>query len=299
MSHKRRLLVTGYGGFVAGSIVQQAGPDWDLFALARSHQQLDQDNLKTFQLDLRDTDRLRQVFLDVRPAALIHAAALADIDYCQVNQAEAQAVNVEVTQRLVELCRQCGTRMVYCSTDSIFDGARGRYVEADTPSPPNFYAETKVQAESIVREQLENWVIARLALVLGLPLLERGNSFLARMLASFQQGSPVQMPVNEIRTPIDVITLGRALLELAGGDFRGIVHLAGNSRLNRLELALEIAEHYGFPPDLVQPTNSNAMPGRAPRSDDASLDNSKAKQLLRTPMLSLAEALGLISEVAE
>src|SRR5262249_48354540 len=102
-----------------------------------------------------------------------------------------------------------------------------------------------------------------------------------------------------IRTPIDVITLGRALLELAANDLTGILHLAGNTRLNRYEMAIQIAERLGFPQDLVKPTNSNAMPNRAPRPNDASLNNSKAKHALRTPMLSLSEGLDLILETVE
>jgi dTDP-4-dehydrorhamnose reductase len=107
------------------------------------------------------------------------------------------------------------------------------------------------------------------------------------------------MPENEIRTPVDVVTLGRALVELAGNDFTGILHLAGNTRLNRYEMAVHIAARLGFPRVLVKPTDSNAMSDRAPRPNDVSLDNSKAKRVLATPLLSLPEGLDLVLETAE
>lgn len=295
----KRLLVTGYGGFVAGSVVKQARADWDVIALSRSNMTSGREDITLIQFDLREIDRLRQVFDQVQPAAVIHTAAIANIDRCQSHQEEAEAVNVGVTARLAELCRQNGTRMVFCSTDTVFDGKQGMYVEQDVPRPLNYYAETKVRAEQIVQDELDNMVVARLSLVTGFPLIGAGNSFLARMIASFQQGIPVPMPENEIRTPIDIVTLGRALLELAGSDFTGILHLAGNTRLNRYEMAVHIAALLGFPQVLVEPTNSNAMSDRAPRPNDASLDNSKAKQVLTTPMLSLAEGIGLILETAE
>ena len=295
----KRLLVTGYGGFVAGSVVKQAQADWDVIALSRRNIVDGRDDICCIQFDLREIDRLRTVFEEVQPAAVIHAAAMANIDYCQSHQEEAEAINVGVTSRLAELCRQCGSKMVFCSTDTVFDGKQGMYVEEDVPSPLNYYAETKVRAEQVVQGELDNVVVTRLSLVMGLPLIGAGNSFLASMIGSFQQGTPVAIAENEIRTPIDVITLGRALLELAGNDFTGILHLAGNTRLNRYEMAVQIAERLGFPRDLVLPTNSNALPDRAPRPNDASLDNSKAKQVLTTPMLSLSEGLDLILETAE
>lgn len=295
----KRLLITGYGGFVGGSIAQQAGDAWDVIALSRSQVAGGRNDITSLHFDLRDVFRLRQVFAEVQPAALIHTAAIANIDYCESHQEEAEVVNVEVTARLAELCRQYDTRMVFCSTDTVFDGKQGRYVEEDVPCPLNYYAETKIRAELIVQTELDNMVIARLALVIGLPLIGAGNSFLARMIASFRQGIPVVMPENEIRTPVDVVTLGRALLELAGNDFKGILHLAGDTRLNRYGLAVQIASRLGYPRELVKASDSNAMSDRAVRPNDASLDNSRAKQVLNTPMLGLAEGLELILKTAE
>jgi dTDP-4-dehydrorhamnose reductase len=295
----RRLLVTGYGGFVAGSVVKQAEADWDVIALSRSKIANGREDITPIHFDLREIGRLRQAFEEVQPAAVIHTAAIANIDRCQSHQEEAEAINVGVTGHLAELCRQHGARMVFCSTDTVFDGKQGMYVEEDVPRPLNYYAETKVRAEQIVRDRLDNMVVARLSLVMGFPLIGAGNSFLAGMIASFQQEIPVPMPENEIRTPLDVVTLGRALLELAGSDFTGILHLAGNTRLNRYDMGVQIAEFLGFPRALVQPINSNAAPDRAPRPEDASLDNSKATRVLKTPLLSLADGLRLIMKTVE
>ncbi len=146
---------------------------------------------------------------------------------------------------------------------------------------------------------MENSVIARLSLVVGLPLLGAGNSFLAKMLTKLEEGETIKVPENEIRTPVDVITLGRALLELAENDFGGVIHLAGSDRLARYDMARRIAAHLGLPRELIVAVNSNAIPGRAPRPEDASLDNSKAKKMLRTPMHSLSGGLELILNFKE
>ncbi len=293
----KRLIVTGYGGFVAGSVVWQARGKWDVYALSLIEAPEERPGFRCHQFDLRDTAKLAAVFEDVRPAAVVHTAALANIDYCEEHQEEAEEINVGVTRALAGLCATHGAKMMLCSTDTVFDGTKGMYTEEDAPHAVNFYADTKIRAEGIVRKTVENSVITRLSLVMGLPVLGAGNSFLAKMFRSLEAGEKVKFPENEIRTPVDVITLGRAFLELAGNDFTGTLHLSGNTRLNRYDMACRIAERLGFSPDLVVATDSNAMEGRAPRPNDASLDNTKARRVLETPMRSLMDGLDAVLAV--
>src|SRR5690606_23214134 len=90
------------------------------------------------------------------------------------------------------------------------------------------------------------------------------------------------------------VTLGRALLELAGNDFRGILHLAGSERLDRCSMARRIARRFGYGPELVVPNNPETIPNRAPRPLDVSLDNSRARMVLKTPMRGLDSGLNLV-----
>jgi len=295
----RKLMVTGYGGFVAGSTVWQALRDggWDVYALSLIEAPGERENFHCLQFDLCDAGKLKEVFQAVKPDAVVHTAALADIDYCQNNQADAERINVGVTRELAGLCADTGTKLIACSTDSVFDGKKGMYTEKDEPTPVNFYAETKAKTEQIVRGMVPNGVVTRLSLVMGLPVLGAGNSFLAKTFDAWKKGEQTKFPENEIRTPADVITVGRAFLEIAGGDFTGLLHLACSTRINRYEMACQIAERLGYPRGLVVATDSNAMPGRAPRPNDASLDNSKAKRMLRTPMQTLMSGLDLVLEM--
>ena len=243
---------------------------------------------------------LIDLFQCVRPDALIHTAAIADIDIAEANRPLARAVNVEVTRDLVNLCHETGCKLVFCSTDTIFDGERAPYKEGDPPRPVNYYGETKVDAEQVVRRLGSPWVIARLAIVMGLPIIGSGNSFLARMLPALKDGQKINVPPREVRTPVDVITAGRALLELAGGTHEGIFHLAGNSRVGRLELGRKIAARFGFSEDLItEASGAHATSRRATRPRDVSLDNTKARAYLQTPMRSIDEALSLIQEAAQ
>ena len=295
---RKKLLVTGAHGFVAGSILSQASYDWQIHGISRGATPRNRDNLHWHTCDPLAPDALARVFDEVRPQAVIHTAAIADIDLCQAQPELARTVNVNFTRVLAALCAETGTRLVFCSTDTVFEGEHAPYSEADAPRPVNVYAETKVEAEQVVSELGAQAVIARLALVIGLPVLGAGNSFLARMISALKQGRTVSVPGHEVRTPLDVITAGRALLELAAGDHSGIYHLAGHSRVSRFEMAQAIARRFGFSPDLILDQGTATTPGRAPRPRDVSLDNRKACTLLNTPMQTLDDGLSLILETA-
>ena len=288
---KKRLLLTGFGGFVAGSVAWQARSGWEVHALSRRPHSVLPDGLQLDVFDLRETDRLKEVFDRLQPDAVIHTAALANIDYCQSHPEEAEAVHVIATREVARMCRKHRSKLVYCSTDTVFDGQKGMYTEEDKPEPVNVYGQTKVRGEEAVRNELERSVVARLSLVMGFPVMGAGNSFLAKMISALEGGEEVLFPENEIRTPIDVITLGASLLELAQNDFMGTIHLSGSTRLNRYEMALRIANQLGLPTALIRATDSNAIKGRAPRPNDASLDNALARRVLKTPMRTLDQGL--------
>jgi len=292
-------MVMGANGFVAGSVLAQRGDDWQVHAVSRGEPLARRHHLHWHTCDPHAADQLTQLFHAVKPEAVIHTAALADIDFCQTHPEMARAVNVDLTHTLVDLCRATGARLVFCSTDTIFDGEHAPYDEEARPGPINFYAETKVAAEQIVASLGAQAVIARLSLVVGLPVLGAGNSFLARMIASFKDGRPVGATPHEVRTPVDVITVGQALLELAAGCHAGIFHLAGRDRLTRFEIAQMIAARFGFPPQLVISQPVAAMPGRAARPRDVSLSNAKVCAQINTPMHTLDEALSLILKMSQ
>jgi dTDP-4-dehydrorhamnose reductase len=288
-----KLLVTGFNGFVAGSVIAHAKGKWEVHGIDLVESPTNDPYIYYHTLDLLDDQKLTELFHKIAPDAVIHTAAMANIDVCQNNQERAEQVNIGITKTIARLSHESGAKMILCSTDTVFDGTKGNYLETDAPNAVNFYAETKVKAEQIVLSTSNKNVVARLSLVMGLPVMGQGNSFLADTIEKLKKGIQIPFPANEIRTPIDVVTLGSALVELAGNQYGGIIHLAGSTKINRYQMAREIAATLGYSPELILSTDSNAMEGRAPRPNDASMDNSLAKKILKTPMRSLSEGLAL------
>ena len=289
----KKLLITGINGFVSGSVVAHAMKDWEIHGVDLTEAEGLPESVHAYQADLTDDEVLKALFGFIKPDAVIHTAAIANIDVCENNQEVGEKVNVGITATLAKLCKKSGAKLVLCSTDTVFDGTKGYYTETDKPNGVNFYAKTKIQAENIVLSASKKNVVARLSLVMGLPVLGKGNSFLADTIEKLKKGESVKFPSNEIRTPVDVVTLGSALTELAGNDFGGIIHLSGSTRINRFEMAQFIAQKLGYSSGLIVATDSNAMPGRAPRPNDASMVNALAAKTLKTPMRTLEEGLDL------
>ncbi len=296
---RKRLLITGGSGFVAGSVILSALEEWEVHVLSRTDAAIEREHLVWHRCMEIDEDGLHHAFHEIDPVAVIHTAAIADIDYSEANQETAKYVNAHLPGVVAELCEDHGIRLVHLSTDNVFDGERGLYKEDDPVNPINFYGRTKVMAEEAVKEAGGKYVIARVALVMGLPVIGSGNSFLSRMMKSLDEGTNVTVPGNEIRSPIDVITLGRALVELAGNDLRGFIHLSGSEVMNRYQMMQRIAKRLGHPVERIVQTDPSGIPGRAPRPLDVSLDNALAQQKLQTPLPGLDDALTLILETAK
>ncbi len=294
MSAAGRLLVTGASGFVGGNVVAQAGPDWEVHAVSRRAVVGAPPGVAWHVADVGDRTALHALFEQVRPTAVIHGAAAADIDWCGRNRAEAWRINVGITAGLAELCGASRPRMVHMSTDNVFDGKRGMLTEADEPSPVNYYGETKLLAEAEVASRCPDHAVARLALVVGLPVLGEGNSFLSRMAQAWSEGRTLGMPDDEVRSPVDVISLSRALLELARGGYTGVIHLPGADRLDRVTMARRIALRLGYRADQVEARKPDPSPDRSARPLDVSMSGKLAAVVLRTPLRGLDEGLELV-----
>ena len=281
----RKILVTGANGFVAGSVATQAPAHWTVVLVSRREPPRLRPAWIWRRADAAEPESIAGVIREEAPDAVIHTAATANIDYCESHPVKALRVNTETPRAAAEACARMNAKFVFCSTDNVFDGQTGRYRESDVPNPVNRYGITKYLAEQAVSavDGLRA-VIARFTLVMGMPLLGAARPFMVRMFDDLAAGGPVWAPPGEIRTPIDVISLGRALLELSENTYTGMIHLAGPDRTDRVDLTHQLVRWMGEDPNRVRPIEINTIPGRARRPEDVTLDTTRARSVLRTPL---------------
>lgn len=277
-STKPRLLIIGATGFVGSRWALAAESQFEVWRGSRTVL----DANRSLAIEISDAASVREAFDRARPEFVTHLAALSDIDRCERDHELAKRINLHGTVNVAEACAACGARMLFTSSDAVFDGTKGIYHEDDPPSPPNWYGQTKARAEQAVVELLPDATIVRLSLVLGHSAAPGGNSYLQKVKESLRTGKQVISPTYEFRNPIDVGTLCEFFGELTTSDqASGIFQAGASDKMSRYELTRAIAEHLGLDAALVV-AQTEPVPGRAPRGVDDFLATDRLRSVCRT-----------------
>jgi dTDP-4-dehydrorhamnose reductase len=266
--------ITGAGGLIGNYLLHvapQSAPHWQVVGLKRS------------QLDLLDFHAVRRTFAEQQPALIVHCAAMSRSPDCQTNPQLARRINVEATATLAELASDIP--FVFFSTDLVFDGRKGNYVETDSVGPLSVYAETKVAAEQIVLANPRHTVV-RTSLNGGIsPTGNRG--FNEEMRLAWQAGRAVKLFKDEFRCPTPAAVTAQAVWELVNQRGTGLFHLAGSERLSRLQIGEIIAARWPQLNPKIEANSRKEYLG-APRPADTSLDCGKLQKLLSFPLPGLS-----------
>jgi len=287
-----RVLLTGASsspGFK--TLLQLAEKDFEVYAVYNSNPvAVEHKSVKVVRLDLTDFARTVDVFRDVKPDAVVHMAAIGDVDLCERDKSLAWRVNVEATKVLVKQSSKTGSAFLYLSTDYVFDGERGMYREDDTPNPVNFYGLTKLVAEEVVRT-LDRATVVRTSAIYGFGMGRKNfGKFLIEALSG---GQEVKALVDQWLSPTLNTLLARAIVEILERELYGVYHVAGE-RVSRYEFALRLAKKFGFDASLIKPARMDEMKWYAKRPRDSSLDCGKARSLLKTEFHSLDYSLEVL-----
>lgn len=269
--------LTGSNGLIGRYIVrtsEQFGSQWRVRALTRA------------QFDLMDFARVEIEFKKDRPQLVIHCAGISTIAEAEKNPSLARGINVETTRFLSELASDA--QFVFFSTDLVFDGSKGNYLETDEPNPLHIYGETKVAAEQVVLKNPRHLVV-RTSINGGISAT--GNrAFNEQLWQALESGRGMKMFTDEFRCPIFAGETARAVWQLAEQGCSGIVHVAGAEKLSRFQIAQLMLERRPHIKTAIEPGSAKDFPG-PPRALDASLDISKAQKLLPKPLPGLGEWL--------
>ena len=269
--------ITGAGGLIGGQLHKTAptyAPSIRPVGLERS------------DLDLTDFHSVRRRFVSDRPAAVIHCAALSKTAACQADPNLARLTNIDATRHLAELAAEIP--LLFLSTDLVFDGRKGGYIESDPVNPLSVYAETKVIGEQLVLANPRHTVL-RTSLNFG--HTAAGNrSFNEEMVQAWRAGRTLNLFADEFRNPIAASVTARAVWELLRLNRPGLYHVAGREKVSRFELgSLIAARHPEVNPRVVAGTLKEYH--GAPRSPDTTLNCETLQGLLSFPLPKFSEWL--------
>jgi dTDP-4-dehydrorhamnose reductase len=268
-------LITGASGQLGGHVLRVLAAEpgrRDVLALAGRGEVLAAAG-RIARVGLGDFDSLRAAVREFGPTHIVHTAALSAVADAAADPARAHRINAEATRVLGEAAAARGARLVYTSTDMVFDGQAAPYRETDAPSPLSEYGRSKVAGERALADTPRALVV-RVPLLYGMPLTARRTTF-GEQIAALRGGRPMTLFTDEFRTPIWLGDAAAALVALARSDRCGLIHVAGPERLSRYALIERFAQLLSVRDAQLIPVSRTSIPAAEPRPADLSLDGSQ------------------------
>jgi dTDP-4-dehydrorhamnose reductase len=276
------ILVTGASGLLGANLVSVAQEQGrEVVGLYHRHA-FHVDGVKLLAVDLSDAAETDRIFRELRPSSVVHCAAATEVDWCEEHPDEAHEVNVVVSGTIAGIALRNEARLLYISTDSVFDGTRGHYAETDTPAPLNVYARTKFLGEREVLRQNPGASIARINLY-GWNAQNK-NSLAEWVLKELTLGKPVPGFSDVFFCPVLANDLAEVLLASLDQNLAGLYHIVGSEPISKYEFARRVASTFGFDPGQVIPTQMADAKLKARRPRDTSLNTAKICAALGRPM---------------
>lgn len=287
-----KVIVTGASGFLGRRVMRalrmegvQAQGTWS----ATPRQGL-------MRLDITDARAVDLAFSEGRFDVCIHAAARCNLDDCERQRSAATNINVGGTGNVVEACRRTRTRLLYVSTDHVFDGAPARtYVETDEPRPLQHYGVTKREGELLVLT-LEDALVLRVPLLYGLTGPDEKATFVTSTLEQLATGQPVYVDGEQVRYPVLVDEVAGLLTRLAGGGVRGVLHFSGGEATTKYAWARRLAHAFNLDVSLVRTRKESSL---AVRPRDNRLESTRLSALGLKAPFSLSEGLDVLRHQRE
>lgn len=286
VGNKMKILVTGGGGQLGSAVVK---------ALIRRGEQVYAPYSK--EMDITDRDSVVRAFRRFSPDGVIHCAAYTDVDKAEGDSLRAYLVNTKGTACLAELCREAGAKMLYVSTDYVFDGSGTRFWRPeDRCAPLNVYGWSKYEGELAVKSRMDACFVVRTSWVFG----PGGNHFVNTMLRIGAARDAVQVVCDQVGSPSHTGDLAELFAEIIRTEKYGYYHAANEGVCSRYELAQEIfsqAERLGhkeYGPARLQvtPILTTEFPTKARRPLNSRLDTGKLQSAGFDGLPSWRDAVG-------
>lgn len=255
-----KILVTGVKGQLGYDVMNELAK--------RGHQGIGTD---IEEMDITDADSVNAVIKEAMPEAVIHCAAYTAVDAAEENEELCRKINAEGTQNIADVCKELDIKMVYISTDYVFQGKGTRAWEPDDEREPlNVYGQTKYEGELAVQNTLDKYFIVRIAWVFGL----NGKNFIKTMLNLGKTHDTLTVVNDQFGSPTYTYDLARLLVDMVETDKYGIYHATNEGVCNWYEFACEIFKEAGMNVNVI-PVSAAEYGAKAKRPSNSRMNKEK------------------------
>ncbi len=289
---KKKLLLTGSTGLFGRAFLELADKNYFIYPTYSGGTAISSDLKKSFiKLDITKKKDISAFFKTYQPSIVVHAASIGNVDYCEKHKKEAYEVNVVGTRNLVIACAQYKAKLIFLSSNAVFDGNNAPYSEKSKTSPLNYYGKTKVMAENLIKKSEISYVIARLVLMYGWHHSFGRENPVTWLIKKLKNKEKVKLVNDTYTNPIYNMHAAKAMWKIIKDNKKGIFHIAGKERVNRYEFGVKVAKIFGYDVSNLEPVTSDYFSGIAKRMPDTTYNTQKMEKELGIRPFSLAIGL--------
>jgi dTDP-4-dehydrorhamnose reductase len=279
----KTILVTGSNGLLGQKLTDllKGNTKYQLIATARGEDRYPEKNgYKYVSLDITNLQEVEQVLSTYKPDAVIHTAAMTNVDQCETDQAGCDELNVKAVQYIAEACEKYGIYLVHLSTDFIFNGEKGPLTEEDQPDPISYYGESKLKAEQIVQAMKGHWSILRTVLVFGIVSDMSRSNIVLWVKTNLEQKKTIKVVNDQWRTPTLAEDLAMGCFLAVDKQAQGVYNISGGDLLTPYDIAQHTAKFFNLDASLIEKADSSTFKQAARRPLKTGFIIDKAKREL-------------------
>jgi dTDP-4-dehydrorhamnose reductase len=294
-----KVIVTGSNGLLGQKLISllQNEDGVEVYGLARGANRFHGGNFNYHETDLTSKEDVLARFQAIKPDAVIHTAAMTQVDACEQNPYDCMLQNVEVVKNIVLACEQHGTFLTHLSTDFIFDGKNGPYKEEDDANPLSVYGQSKWEAEQwIINNCTSPWAIARTILVYGVVADMSRSNIVLWVKKSLEEGKSIKLINDQWRMPTLAEDLAMGCWLMTKKRAQGVFHISGPDLLNPYQMSLQVAEAFGLDASLITETDGSVFSQPAKRPPKTGFILDKARKELGYQPHSFQAGLALVKK---
>ena len=293
----KKILITGANGLLGQKLVSLLSKQQNckLIATARGDARfLVPENIIYQSLDITDADACVSVIGNYRPDAIIHAAAMTQVDACETERELCDSINIQGTRNMIRAIGNGNTHFVHISTDFIYEGDEEEYFEDSKVTPLSYYGESKWESEKLFKKVNFPYSILRTVLVYGvLEDLSRSNIVLWAK-GALEKGQEINVVDDQYRCPTLAEDLALSCLQVIEEKAIGVFHVSGKEFMSILELVIQIADYWKLDKNLINPIKTSSLNQAATRPVKTKLNINKAIKQFNYQPKSFSEGLALV-----
>lgn len=208
------------------------------------------------EMDILNQQQVEEVINKYQPDAIIHTAAMTNVDTAEADKELCYQLNVVAVQNLLSLCEEKNIQLIHLSTDFVFDGEEGPYKEDDPVNPVSYYGESKVLAEEIIKKSTVNWVVIRTILVYGITNDMSRSNIVLWAKSALEKRLPINVVNDQWRMPTLAEDLAEACLLTVEKQAKGIFNVSGKDYMSIADLVRKVADYWALDQSIISEVSS-------------------------------------------